>query len=329
MSTAFADAIGKAVATAPMGCGPVPILPNRVLRADGDGLAYYCAGKDGSDPADAKAAVLDKLRSAAAVCGASRIEVLLTASGSTKGGRYAVATVKPYQGQRSNSRRPENWRYLRDFLETYDGPLFKPVISGDQEADDLFAQASANNNYLDCVIYTQDKDMRTVPGVHLEWVNHSIVIVPPGTWSIVHNDKVYGRKWFWLQMLHGDTADHIPGLPRYGTTNAKGEPVFKPVGEVTANNALAECTNEQEARAVVEAMYRSFYDQHSWEAAMQEQAILLWLQRSILPLDVFALGGPLQGDIPKQEIKDRINRAQELNELARKTQDNSSIDDPI
>lgn len=324
MTGRFAEAISKAASVSPMACVSQHIIPNRVLRADGDGLAYYCAGKDGSNPADAKAAVLDKLRSAAAAVGASKIEVLLTASGSTKGGRYAVATVKPYQGQRANSRRPENWRYLRDFLETHDRTLFVPVVSQDQEADDLFAQASTTYPYEECVIYTQDKDMRQMPGVHLDWVNHSIVVVPPGTWEIVVNDKVYGYKWFWLQMLHGDTADYIPGLPGWRTVDSKGKPAVKLCGEVTAAKLLSNANSNRDGFDKVLNLYVDYYEspELGW-MHLCEQAILLWMQRTNDPFDVFALGAPLEGTRCAPYVIERIIKAKELNELARQTQDHA------
>ncbi len=316
----FAGAIANAVATTPQGNGEVRILPNRILRVDGDGLAYYCAGKDGSDPADAKRAVLDKIRSAQRACGAGKVIVLLTATGSIKGGRYAVATVKPYQGQRVSSRRPDNWRFLREFLESYDGPEFEVQISVDQEADDLFAQASHLDPvpHENCVIYTQDKDMRMIPGVHLNWVDHSVVIVPPGTWCIEHNDKVYGRKWFWLQMLHGDTADNIPGLYRMVVNGKEVK-----VGEVTANRILAVCKDEVDAWSLVLEAYNTYYGEHG-ETHLSEQAQLLWMQRKPNSLDVFSEGAPLcWASAQSVDIIDaRIQAAKELNDLANQTQDN-------
>lgn len=316
---ALADAIAKAVAVSPMANGSVSIIPNRKLLVDGDGLAYYCAGKDGSDPADAKQAVLNKIRSAQRACGAQHTIVLLTASGSTKGGRYAVASVKPYQGQRTNSRRPDNWRFLRDFLEQYTGDEFSVHISVDQEADDLWAQYVAADPmpHENIVLYTQDKDARHTCCIHLDWVTHAQIIVPPGTWEIVRNDKVYGRKWFWLQMLHGDTADHIPGLERMVVNGKEVK-----VGEVTANRILAGCESDWDARTLVGEAYASYYREQA-EAALQEQAILLWMQRTNNPLDVFAKHGPLQADNPKQAIKDRLQAAKEINDLANSTQDNA------
>lgn len=316
----FAGAVAAAAATTPQGNGEVRILPNRILRVDGDGLAYYCAGKDGSDPADAKRAVLDKIRSAQRACGAGKVIVLLTATGSIKGGRYAVATVKPYQGQRVSSRRPDNWAFLRNFLESYDGPEFTVQISIDQEADDLFAQASNASMCPedDCVIYTQDKDMRMIPGYHLNWVDHSVVKVPHGTWCIVHNEKVYGRKWFWLQMLHGDTADNIPGLYRMVVNGKEVK-----VGEVTANKILAVAKDEDEARSLVTEAYETYYGDKA-EDHLAEQAQLLWMQRADDCMDAFCDGGPFEDQLGDgcHTVYNRIQEAQAINDLANKTQDN-------
>ncbi len=89
----------------------------------------------------------------------------------------------------------------------------------------------AYNQPDNVVIYTQDKDMRMLPGRHLDWVSHRLHTVsyscamdgPVEVLDSVFSEKQYGPKWFWLQMLHGDTADNIPGLPRY-VVDGKAKP---------------------------------------------------------------------------------------------------------
>lgn len=257
-----------------------PQKPNkvdgRVLLIDGDGLAYYCAGKDDTSLAEAVYRTKEKIEAAMLACGASDYKLLLTGSGSDKGGRYAIATVKPYQGQRTNSRRPANWRGLREWLQGHPNA----VITYDQEADDLFAQlAYAADDAV--VIYTQDKDMRMVTGAwHLDWQTHNMFYLPTGTFDMVVNDKVYGHKWFWLQMLQGDTADNIPGLPRY--VDAKG--TAKLMGEKTALTMLAECYSNLTASAEVFKLYHSFYGEDAFEHFC-EQAALLWMREHDSPTD--------------------------------------------
>lgn len=326
MDSPFASAIAVAAATSPMGSGGVPIIPGRTLLVDGDGLAYYCAGKDDSDAGEARQTLLNKIKSAVRISGAEYVLVLVTASGSDKGGRYAIARVKPYQGQRTNSRRPVNWQALRDYMQ---GPTFpfhcEATLTA--EADDLFGWY-AYNWPDDVVIYTQDKDMRMLPGRHLDWVSHRMHKVEytlrvcrerERMYNVLPTDsefngKQYGTKWFWLQMLHGDTADNIPGLPKYKTADGK----LKPVGEVTAGKLL---DGEQLPHLRVAELYRSFYGDR-WLVEMMEQACLLWMRRWPDDWDdCMNPGGPLaqwnddEYTFAKAylEIESRVKQAREIN----------------
>lgn len=321
--TDFAAAIAAACATSPMTNNAVPVA-RRVLLVDGDGLAYYCAGNDDTTAGEARANLVAKVKAAQRVSGAESVKVLLTASGSHKGHRYAIARVKPYQGQRANSRRPNNWRALREYMDSpeFPFPVESTVIA---EADDLFGYW-AYKQPDDVVIYTQDKDMRMLPGRHLDWVTHRMHQVGHvHNWDASltvcdseFNDKQYGPKWFWLQMLHGDTADNIPGLPKYKTTDAKGKEVFKPCGEVTARKLL---TDEYLPTLMVADLYRGYYGDR-WLVEMLEQACLLWMRR--VPGDwddCLNPGGPLAvfNDGEKTfaaayfEIKGRVTNADSIN----------------
>lgn len=330
MTSPFANAIAAAAAASPMASGSVPVVPGRTLLVDGDGLAYYCAGNDDTDAGEARGRLIDKVKSAARLVGAESILILLTGEGSHKGHRYSIARAKPYQGQRAGSRRPKNWQALRAYMEG--GACVFPVeVTVVAEADDLFGWY-AYNKPDDVVIYTQDKDMRMLPGKHLDWVTHRMHTVEyTKTWSIerelmynivptdsVFNDKQYGHKWFWLQMLHGDTADNIPGLPKYKDTQDK----LKPVGEVTAGKLLVGETN---LPMVVSLCYRSYYGDR-WLVEMLEQACLLWMRR--VPEhwdDCLNPGGPLacfndgEAEFAKAyfEIEYRVRQAEELNAAAK------------
>ena len=334
MDTPFAKAIAAAASASPMASGSVPIIPSRVLLVDGDGLAYYCAGNDDTDAGTARQNLIDKVKGAARQVGAERIVILLTGSGSNKGWRYAIARAKPYQGQRADARRPKNWQALRDYL-TGGFCAFEVESTVTAEADDLFGWY-AYNFPDDVVIYTQDKDMRMLPGMHLDWVSHRIHtvgytktmciqrelmynIIPTDS---VFNEKQYGHKWFWLQMLHGDTADNIPGLPKYKTVDAKGKDALKLCGEVTAGKLLAD---ESLPHLRVAELYRGFYEDR-WLAEMLEQACLLWMRR--VPSDwddCLNPGGPMayfndgEQEFAKAyfEIEHRIRTAEEINAAAK------------
>jgi DNA polymerase-1 len=343
MNTPFAAAIAAAAGASPMACGSVPITLDRKLLADGDGLAYYCGGNDDTSVGQAKSNLIAKLDSARRVVGAKSIRILLTESGSNKGHRYAIARVKPYQGQRAGSRRPKNWEYLRELMESGRLP-FELETTAVAEADDLFGWWGYN--YPDEVVhYTQDKDMRMIPGWHLDWVSHRMHTVGYKRSMYVHrelapsiialdsvfNEKQYGPKWFWLQMLHGDGADYIPGLPKYKTVDAKGKPALKPVGEVTANLLL---DTDRPYHEVVAELYRGYYGER-WLVEMLEQACLLWMRREPAHWDdCLNPGGPLEpfndgeAEFAKAyfEIEKRVRDADTINATAQ-AEDNGDSQD--
>jgi DNA polymerase-1 len=299
MTSPYAAAIAAAAAGAPMSNGELTIVPGRLLLADGDGLCYYCAGDDETSPGEARSRLMEKLAAAKRASGSDRVLVLLTGRGSHKGYRYAVARAKPYQGQRENARRPKNWQYLREFLEQYKGELFEVEETQISEADDLFARYASG--HPDCVIYTQDKDMRMVPGWHLNWLTH-IMFKLGLEFRVEHDDKVWGRSWFWSQMLHGDTADHIPGLPWYTDGSItksgpnKGKETQHKCGESNriVVKELPRIASDMGALLLLQPLYKSCYGDR-WLVELLEQGILLWMRNDTgsSALNVTAPGNPL------------------------------------
>lgn len=259
------------------------VVPGRVLVIDGDGLAYYCAGNDETTAGEARQLYEEKIATAQRAAGAEQVIIAVTGPGSHKGHRYAVARAKPYQGQRANSRRPKNWEVLRDRLMLDR----RSHVVYDREADDVMANLGSNPEqalFKGTVIQTQDKDLRMVTGCwHQDWKTNALLYVPDDTFEMVHNDKVYGHKWFWLQMLQGDTADNIPGLPFYwdGRTHAsgpkKGEKVLLRVGEKTAAELLHGLNSNESAGRKVLDLYRGYYGPAAEEQFL-EQAVLLWMR---------------------------------------------------
>ncbi|WP_429498840.1 phosphodiesterase [Robbsia andropogonis] len=248
-----------------------------MVHIDGDYLAYRCAGSSECPAGVARRNVREKVEAFRDMSGAARAVVQLSLSGSDKGERALISTVKPYQGQRTHASRPVNWEVLRVYLETHD-PILNSAFEvegwADREADDGFALASwcSQNPEVLCAIAAKDKDMRMLAGLHIDWDAYTLTVVPRGSYEVIgpHDGLVYGHKWFWLQMLQGDTADNIPGLPLY-----RG----KKIGEKGAASALAGTTTNGEAFEVVGGGYREHYGEE-WADRFVEQAGLLWLRGS-------------------------------------------------
>lgn len=245
----------------------VPTVPGRRCHIDGDMLAYQCGGNDDTDVATSRRILKSKIDLFRDASGAEGVLLHLTASGSTKGDRAAIAYTKPYQGQRKGHR-PKNWQYLRDYMaEGLAGPVKQWF---DREADDGFGFISMNCP-LD-VIATRDKDMRMLPGWHLNWDTYELVKVEPGQFALEAGGKLYGHKWFWTQMLWGDAADNIPGLPKH--------PDFpRGVGEVAASKLLAFAHDDDSAAHAVAQAYKAHYG-NEWADRYVEQASLLWIRRT-------------------------------------------------
>jgi len=75
--------------------------------------------------------------------------------------------------------------------------------------------------------------------------------------------KGVGLKFFYSQLLTGDTVDNYPGLPGCGMTKAY--------------RVLDDCTSEQELYQVVLALYKEHYKGKA-EVMLLEQGQLAWMQ---------------------------------------------------
>lgn len=282
------------------------VVAERTCHIDGDYLAYFSAGGDEMPVGTARRVAAERIEAFREMSGSAKALVHLTASDSTKGDRFLAATVKPYQGQRNSGRKPKNWAVLRDYLENSEYVTFERKLWHDREADDGMALASFQviDPVVQTVIATKDKDMRMLAGTHIDWTHYTLTEVPKGTYELIgpYDGLVYGTKWFFLQLLQGDTADNIPGLPKfYG----------KQCGPATAEKALAGTTCNEEAAELVATAYLDHYGHRDLaHAAMAEQACLLWLRGDTLArIDDFLRVLPIPH--AAQPLRQRIDEQRE------------------
>lgn len=258
------DAVEAGASSAPV---VRPIVPGSLLVIDGDGLNYSCAGFEDTSPAWCKEQLHTRITNLRNACGAEDIRIHLTHPSSHKRMRYAIATRKPYQGQRK-SVKPKNWPFLRAVLEDLD----YSVSWTDREADDAIAH-DAYSHDGQVFIASEDKDMRMLPGMHVNMKDYELTHVPRHCWDTKDSKgRQFGLKWFYLQMLHGDSVDNIPGLEKW--VNPKGKPVL--CGEKTAAKILEYCPDATAAHNTVAFAYQDYYG-HEWAERWVEQAALLWL----------------------------------------------------
>lgn len=140
------------------------------------------------------------------------------------GGTNFRHTVNPeYKANRKDMERPPYLQEIREFLVTE----WKAIVCDGIEADD----ALGINQTSDSFICSLDKDLLQIPGMHYNFVKQEWKQVEP--WD--------GLKFFYEQLLVGDTVDNIFGI--YG------------IGPKKAQKALAWCETEYEMFEVVRDMY--------------------------------------------------------------------------
>jgi hypothetical protein len=301
----FAAAVAAAASAQPH--ARPDTVAGRTLLADGDGLAYYCAGNDNTSSGVARRNLETKIEAAMKASGCDKVVILATSAASHKGHRYAISRLKPYQGKRSHSRRPKNWQFMRELIER--DP--RAVVTDTLEADDLFHINSVRLGHENVAILTEDKDMRIVPGIHVNWETHAVVRVEPDTWAFDVDDKTFGRKWFWLQMCEGDGVDNVMGL----NGCYLDDKFHKQCGPARARQLLKHVRNEADAMEVVFHQHQLVYGGTSEldaYVAFIENACLLWMRRTDRLFDCMDAGGPLEhmpqglAAAARRVIRDRV-----------------------
>lgn len=145
--------------------------------------------------------------------------------------RIDVATILPYKGNREGSSKPAKWKMIREYLQSK-YPDQVTEVSG-IEADDQLAIDQYDGiqqhlegilkedgvlwncqpftkemigTYESTIICSIDKDLMMVPGWHYNWNTDKRTLV----------SEIEGLRWFYKQLLTGDTCDNIKGLHGVG-----------------------------------------------------------------------------------------------------------------
>lgn len=280
-------------------------IPGRVAHIDADFMAYQASAETSDELTGVKPRKTVKemcertergLEHLMRLCAAETYLAHITPTGSDKGGRDDQAVTLPYQGNRKDRERPEFLDAVRHFI----GESLPSMVHLDQEADDGMAQANykARDDGTGelSVIVSKDKDLRMVPGLHWCFDREVVVCVGDSFGSIWIDTKKtakimkgWGTLFFWAQLLMGDTADNIKGLPAitYGSLWKLGKPPttlakllkrlkaetkrpriealefqirlesekLKPVGLVMAADLLAGCMNDKECYDLVRGLF--------------------------------------------------------------------------
>jgi 5'-3' exonuclease len=123
--------------------------------------------------------------------------------------RTGIATIREYKGNRDPDHKPVHGPAIKEYMES----KYPVKYSVDEEADDLVGYshyAMWLRDEQSTVIATVDKDMDMIPGLHYNFVKDESYYVSPED----------ATRWFYLQLLMGDSTDNIPGIPGCGPKKA-------------------------------------------------------------------------------------------------------------
>jgi DNA polymerase-1 len=195
------------------------VIKNRKLLIDADGIIYkYAAGleeefewsEDGAgyitlttDSHEIFRLVKTECRKLAREYDA---EPVICITDSAKNFRFDF--FPEYKGNRVHTRKPLGIKWVRDRLQDMPETMFRPRL----EADDIIGVLSTWRKYLKDnypIVWSPDKDMKTIPGAHIGKDGTEYTITPDMAWE-----------FFLMQCIAGDTSDGVPGAPGFGPKTA-------------------------------------------------------------------------------------------------------------
>jgi DNA polymerase-1 len=179
---------------------------------------------------------------------ATSYELWLTGSNNF---RYKV--YPEYKANRIGAYRPKWEKAVKEHLTS----KWNANWSDGNEADDMCGIRSSQVMQPNIICHL-DKDINMIPGKHYNWMLQRLGKVIREA-RIYHVTLEEADRFFWKQLLTGDTTDNLKGVPG--------------VGPVKADGILRECTTNQEC-------YERIRELFSCDEELDMNAQCLWIQRS-------------------------------------------------
>jgi len=274
-----------------------PMVKGRTVHIDADFLAYMVSYDDNKPVLEMQQNCDIKSEKIRLLSGAEHAVLHITPKESTKGDRHRIAIQKEYQANRDGKQKPKYLHMIRQYMQDERGA----VAALQYEADDSMCMAiqkmrDAGTPEL-AVIATKDKDLTMIPGLQLHW--------DTGDMEDTKNDfgyitldrskkaaKVRGRgyKYFFAQLLMGDQADNIQGIPKVIHPEHTAGKV-KPCGPVVTYSLLDGCNSVRECFDLTKTLFKTTGEaiggyKHwetnadvAWHEVMISEMKLLWMRR--------------------------------------------------
>lgn len=285
------------------------IVKGRTVHIDADFLAYMVAADDYKSLEDMKHNANEKIEKIRLMAGAERYVLHLTPKKSDKGQRGNIAMLKEYQSNR-NKVKPKFLHVIRDWMAAeHPSEMHMTCEADDGMSMAAYAAQLAGTPEL-CVIASKDKDLWQVPGLQVDMDTGELSNTTDPFGEIWLDDsksqkKIRGRGWkyFWAQMLTGDPADTISGIPLICDMKYLPKGKTKACGPVMAYDILSPIKTNKAAFHVVGGLFKAYEDYHkaaempgfvnyrtgapiTWKEAFTSEAKLLFMRRNNTPDDV-------------------------------------------
>ncbi len=182
--------------------------------------------------------------------GADSFRLFLTGKGN-----FREKVDPEYKANRKDKAKPYHYDEIRKYMIKY----FKAEVIDGMEADD----ALALNQTKDTVIASIDKDLLMVAGRHYNFVKDEYKTVTPEE----------GIRWFYMQMLMGDSVDNIKGI--------------KGIGIKKAEKIIRE---SDDLDSTIESYYMEEFGD-AWYQIMVQNTQLLWMLQKDVKLPISIRGG--------------------------------------
>ncbi len=153
-----------------------------------------------------------------------------------------------YKGNRKNVRKPLGLKAMRQYMLD-EGEKYNTVMLEELEADDvmgMYATAPLEVSGSEIAIYSQDKDLRTVPAKQWDFQKR----------KFIHPTPLEATKFLYTQVLTGDAVDGYKGCPR--------------IGKVKAAKALKDCKTEIEMLGACHSLFVKAYGEEAKEKLLEQ-----------------------------------------------------------
>lgn len=269
---------------------------SKTLLIDGDIIIYQpcCVFNEDDDQSRRQIAkhISNKVDKLMADAGCDRFMMFVTTKFN-----YRDQLVDDYKANRKDTERPVNLAWAKRWAVAKLSNFYKKGL----EADDLLGIYSGENT----VIWSADKDLRQIPGEHLDDETRKIIVVSENgrleekhwvTESGNKRNKIYfeGLIGFYYQMLIGDSTDWIAGCAKREMVVAKsgknkGIASLKRVGvgPKAAYNGIIKAimsdTAANPAEKALEHVIQCYKERfgNEWQVNLETQANLLFMVRQM------------------------------------------------